>query len=1121
MRQYWRLASFHRQNSLLAALFALTLICACPAAFAANPVAVSLTPLSAGLPTGQPTTFTATFSDADGAANIAGVFLLINTSVSGADGIYLYYDIKRDRLFLRNDNNTAWLGGYARGAQMIVQNSYCTLYCRDTTATSQSDTVTVNWRLEFKHVMSGRKCGGWLYAADQEAHSSGWARRGTYLFGRAPMNLSLTPPTGPIVPEAYTTFTATYADPDGATTMTGCWLLISDQLSGVSAIYLLYTPQDNRIYLRNDANTAWLGGVLPGQALYIDNSQARVDVASTSAVRSGGTVTVSWRIFIKSSLTGASTGAWLYSADNSGLIDGWDRFASYSISRPPSNVLLSPDSGALDAGSKLTITSRYQDPDGADNLWACYLLLGSTGNSSDVLYMYYDANTNKLYLRSADDTAWLGGATPGSGSSIGNGVCTLYPAESSVTKSGNALTVNWGILLNPSLSGQAVAGMLFATDDTRLSSGWSTLGNLIIGQPVQVGSVTMAPENLVLNTGDTYLLRAGLMDVYGQVVSSHTAPSWTTSNASRASVMGKGADGLGRFQTAEVEAKAAGALTITASDSGASAAANVAVMDLSSRGKLVENAAWFPDQTLSRDYYLDYYFYVTPGTIYRAYLQTSQGTVDAALSNDPTFASTLSNVRVGAGQTQTWGFTAGSGYGTYFVRVTGRSSSNKFDLWLHSEQNDFIFPVPGSYLELEPNGSSVFRKVGEDEASLYRFEGVSGQQYDLRVDANADVTIRSQQNQVVAHRVVTAGSDNHVTFTSSQSQSYFVTIVHSGDSQIGEAVRLMQPNRTDIRNTLMTLAPARSGLLPGESETVRLALVDSTWLASPEPAFVDWSTGGAGFAFTPGGALGGFVTATATASAGVATRSFGEILARHTSRRAQSYALVDLLGQGEAERLNLNSPVSANVASGGEKGYILALTPGLRYTVTASAVAGEADVELAFDPNFWNNLGFSHVSSSAPYTYSLIAPARIGTVYIRITGTQAANVISVYASSQSDSYAWAVPGTLNRITLNGASFAGKLGQYDLGRGLDDETAWFYIDIPPGRISYSLQLRSDNGTIDWDVADNFGFQTKLSTNRTFEGTTGAYTFIPPQTPARYYIRVRGRSLINRFVMSFSN
>ncbi|MCC6483295.1 MAG: Ig-like domain-containing protein [Armatimonadetes bacterium] len=1086
---------------------------------AADPQAVSIEPLSAGVATGEKTTFVTTYSDADGAGNLAGVFLLINTSVSGAQGVYLYYDINRNRLFLRDDTNSAWLGGYARGAQMTVQNSQCTLYCADTTARSIGNDVIVNWRLEFKHSLSGRKCGGWLFAADDDGRSSGWMRRGTYVFGRAPLNASLTPPTGPVTPEAYSVFTASYVDGDGADDMSGCYLLINTELSGANAIYLLYTPADNRLYLRNDANTAWLGGVAPGQSVFLDNSQARVDVAGTSVTKSAGTVSIKWRVLPKATMTGSSVGAWLYVSDKTALIDGWDRFASYSISRAPTNQFFAPSSGVLDVNTPLTLTSRYADADGADNIWTCYVLLSASGTGQSSIYLYYDANADRLYLRNSANTAWLGGVSPGSANPVENDQCTLYPAETTVARSGSILTVNWRVLIKPALSGQNLSPMLYVTDDTRLAAGWDSFGSLSVGQPVSVSRITMAPENLVLNVGDSYVLRAGLLDVYGQVVSSRSSPVWATSSASRVSVSPQSLDDTREFQTARLQGVATGQANVSATSGSVSGATAVKVMDLSALGKLVENADWFPDQTLSNGYYVDYYFYTTPGTIYRAYLQTSQGSVDALLSNDPAFASSSGTVRVNSGQTKTWGFTAGSGYGTYFIRVTGRSSSSAFDLWLDSGQNDYRYPVPGHYLSLEPNGQTIFRRVGDGESSLYRFEGVGGQLYDLRIDADADVTVTGSQNQTVAHRTVSAGSDNHVSFTSSASQSYFVAVSHTGDSQVGEAVRLMQPSRPDIRGGQMALLPSRSALLPGESETLRLAMVDSSWLPAPEPAFVTWTAGGDRLSFASGGSVGGYVTASAQADSPGPARSYGQIATRHTSSAAQSFALVDLLGQGEAERLNLNAPATVTLANGGEKGYTLAVTAGTKYTITASAIAGEADVELSSDPNFWNSLGFSHITSSSSYDFSFIAPGRIGVVYIRVSGTQVSNRVSVSASAQSDTYLYPVQSTMSRISLNGSALSAKLGRWDLGRGLDEEAAWFYFDIPNTGINYSLQLHSDSGAIDWEVADNYGFQSRLFSDHTVEGTTGAYNFVPPRAPARYYVRVRGRSLINRFTLTF--
>lgn len=57
-----------------------------------------------------------TFSDANGAADIAGVGALINSSLNGVNACWFYYDRSSDTINLANDSTSAWT---ATGAHLI------------------------------------------------------------------------------------------------------------------------------------------------------------------------------------------------------------------------------------------------------------------------------------------------------------------------------------------------------------------------------------------------------------------------------------------------------------------------------------------------------------------------------------------------------------------------------------------------------------------------------------------------------------------------------------------------------------------------------------------------------------------------------------------------------------------------------------------------------------------------------------------------------------------------------------------------------------------------------------------------------------------------------------------
>jgi len=107
------------------------------------------------------------------------VYFLVNTSSSGANSLYAYYDQNTNKLYLRNDANSSWLGGYAPGSGNTIENSYARLYCVSTTISGSGSTLTVNWSVSFKSSFNGTK-NTYLYVKDNLNAYQGYVQKGTY-----------------------------------------------------------------------------------------------------------------------------------------------------------------------------------------------------------------------------------------------------------------------------------------------------------------------------------------------------------------------------------------------------------------------------------------------------------------------------------------------------------------------------------------------------------------------------------------------------------------------------------------------------------------------------------------------------------------------------------------------------------------------------------------------------------------------------------------------------------------------------------------------------------------------------------------------------------------------------
>jgi len=163
--------------------------------FAANsvPAIGTISPSSGSSSTNQLTYFTTTFSDANGWQNIQYVYFIINTSTSYKNCFYGYYNQNTNKLYLRNNGNTAWLGGYVPGSANVIENSYAALDCSKTTITGSGNTLTVKWAVTFKSTFTGAKK-TYLYVKDDAKAYKGFLQKGTWTINPA----DTTPPTGSI-----------------------------------------------------------------------------------------------------------------------------------------------------------------------------------------------------------------------------------------------------------------------------------------------------------------------------------------------------------------------------------------------------------------------------------------------------------------------------------------------------------------------------------------------------------------------------------------------------------------------------------------------------------------------------------------------------------------------------------------------------------------------------------------------------------------------------------------------------------------------------------------------------------------------------------------------------------
>jgi hypothetical protein len=303
-------------------------------AFAANskPAIGTISPSSGSSTINEQAYFTTTVTDADGWQNIQFVYFIINTSTSGSKCFYGYYNQNTNKLYLRNDANSAWIGGFTPGSNNTIENSYTKLNCANTAVTGSGVTLTVKWAVTLKSTFYGSKK-TYLYVKDDSNAYKSWTKVGTWVSNRPPAIGTISPSSGSVNPGQQVIFTTTYTDPDGYANLQYGSLLMNISTSKTNCLYAYYNQNTNKFYLADDTGNSWLGGFTPASSNVIENSYVKLDCSKSKISKSSTTLTVKWAVTFKSVFGGAKN-IYLYVKDDYEAFVDWTQKGTYAINVP-------------------------------------------------------------------------------------------------------------------------------------------------------------------------------------------------------------------------------------------------------------------------------------------------------------------------------------------------------------------------------------------------------------------------------------------------------------------------------------------------------------------------------------------------------------------------------------------------------------------------------------------------------------------------------------------------------------------------------------------------------------------------------------------------------------------
>jgi len=427
----------------------------------------------------KPVAISSTFTDARGWADLQTVQVLINKELRGTGAVWLRYDPAKKALYLRSADNSSWLGPIVPGGTGSLDNGRARLLGSATTVSGSGETLRVRWGVIFHQPFSGSR-----YTLYDVAVAGGgslsalpWERHGSYTVSASPIALQLAPSSERSLPSATVSHPATYRDPDGAGGISRVQLLVNSQISGAQAVLVAYDNAANKLYLRNDAGSGWLGGVAPGTAATVQNAQVVLRADRTTVSRSGTDLTVNWSLTYKPSYSGKRYNVYGHAGDALGAPAAWRMTGDWIVNRPPAAVSLSPKSSSSAAGSLVSFAATYADMDGVNTMNRATFIINSVAGGSGGLMVRYDLATNKLWMRKNDLSGWTGGLAPGTAGKLSTAYASLDTGRTSVTREGNSLTVRWAVSLGSGMRNRSLHQYMAARDSVGGTSGNVSVGS--------------------------------------------------------------------------------------------------------------------------------------------------------------------------------------------------------------------------------------------------------------------------------------------------------------------------------------------------------------------------------------------------------------------------------------------------------------------------------------------------------------------------------------------------------------------------------------------------------------------------------------------------------------------
>jgi hypothetical protein len=197
-------------------------------------------------------------------------------------------------------------------------------------------------------------------------------------------------------------------------------------------------------------------------------------MATTSVTQSGNTLTLNLGTTFEQAFAGTQN-VFMYAGDVEGSNTGWVQRGTWTVpgaGGTPAAISVTPSSGST---ASQNFTLQYSDTGGTGSLsWVWVWFSATSGSSASSCVLYYQPSTNQVNLLNDAGNSWTA-ATPGAVTTLQNSQCSVNLASTSVTPSGDNLTLNLPMTFQPAYAGAKNIDM-YAADTSGSNTGWIQRG---------------------------------------------------------------------------------------------------------------------------------------------------------------------------------------------------------------------------------------------------------------------------------------------------------------------------------------------------------------------------------------------------------------------------------------------------------------------------------------------------------------------------------------------------------------------------------------------------------------------------------------------------------------------